>query len=129
MPLFDWTTKYSVGNISVDKEHQKLVRLINDLYDAMKEARGREVVGRILLETITYTEEHFRNEEMLMEKAGYPELQKHKIEHKKLTEQVNAFYKSYKENNTSVTIELLQFLKNWLMTHIEVVDMKYKGVI
>lgn len=129
MPLINWNMKYSVGNNLIDSQHQKLVSLINELHDAMKEARGKEVVGKILSETINYTYEHFRDEEKLMENAKFPGLPLHKIEHKKLTDQVTAFYESYKNQNALVTIELMQFLKGWLINHIEGMDMKYKGSV
>ena len=48
MALIEWNDEYSVKVKEIDQQHMKLVNLINELHLAMKEARGREVVGKIL---------------------------------------------------------------------------------
>lgn len=129
MPLINWSTKYSVGNPSLDTQHQKLVSVINEFHDAMKAGKGKDILGKILSDLINYTEGHFRYEEKLMEDAKFPGLFAQKTEHNKLTEQVLQFSEAFRNNNTTVSIELMQFLKAWLVNHIEGMDMKYKGVI
>jgi len=40
MALFDWNDQLSVGVAEIDKQHQELVKLINDLHEAMREGAG-----------------------------------------------------------------------------------------
>ncbi|MDZ7764928.1 MAG: hypothetical protein U5K00_10925 [Melioribacteraceae bacterium] len=35
MAYIDWSEDLSVGNLSIDFEHKRLVQIINELYDAM----------------------------------------------------------------------------------------------
>ena len=63
MALIEWNDEYSVKVKEIDQQHMKLVNLINELHLAMKEARGREVVGKILTDLISYTKFHFSTEE------------------------------------------------------------------
>ena len=60
-----------------------------------------------------------------MEDIGYPELEGHRAEHKKLAAQVQIFQRQYDEGRHAAVDELLKFLKNWLIDHIILADTKY----
>jgi len=126
MPLVVWTDKLSVGVASIDKQHQKLVGLLNDFYDAVQLGRGKEALGGLLGELIDYTKVHFATEERLFAKTGYPDAAAHKKAHDELTQQVLEIQEKY---NTGVTLtlslETLTFLKNWLVNHIQATDKRY----
>ena len=63
MPLFVWNDSYSVKVAELDNQHKKLIGLINQLYDAMKEGKGKDVLEVIFTELIEYTKNHFSAEE------------------------------------------------------------------
>ncbi len=48
MPLIQWNESFSVNVVEIDKQHQKLVGMINDLYDAMHQGKGNDVLGKII---------------------------------------------------------------------------------
>lgn len=125
MELISWKENYSVNNSVIDLQHKRLISYINQLHDAMRQAKGKEVLQKTLNDLIFYTKEHFRSEEGLMEKAGYPQLEQHKIEHKKLTDQVIELQKKYASGKTNLSIDVMIFLKNWLTLHILETDQKY----
>ena len=129
MELIKWSEKYSVNNFLLDSQHKKLVSVINELHTAMKVAKGKEILSTIFDELILYTKEHFRTEEQIMLKFNYPEFKEHKAEHEKLTEQVIKLQKEYKEGSSLITMDTMNFLKNWLIEHIEGTDKKYKDKI
>jgi hemerythrin len=129
MELIKWSEKYSVNNFLLDSQHKKLIAIINELHTAMKVARGNEIMQTIYDELIWYTKEHFRTEEQIMLKFNYPAFNEHKGEHDKLTEQVLKLQKDYKEGKALITMETMNFLKNWLINHIEGTDKKYKDKI
>ena len=70
MPLIAWDQGFSVGVGSIDEQHKKLIGLLNDLHDAMRFGKGRDVLGKVLAELIDYTAYHFRTEEGLFAKYG-----------------------------------------------------------
>jgi hemerythrin len=126
MALMEWTERMSVGVTQFDNEHKRLVALINELFDAVQAGRGREALGKILDELIEYTKSHFTNEEHLMAKNGYPNLDTHKKEHEALTKQVLDVQRKYHAGATAMlSMEVMTFLKNWLVKHIQGTDKQY----
>jgi hemerythrin-like metal-binding protein len=126
MPFFEWTESMSVGVKELDDHHKKLVGLVNTLFDAMKEGQGRNVVGKILEELIQYTQYHFSAEETLMKEHGYPGYAIQQAEHQKFVEEVTTVYRKYQAGDIFVSVDTLNFLKDWLMKHILQIDMEYK---
>jgi hemerythrin-like metal-binding protein len=92
----------------------------------MKEGKAKNILEFILDDLISYTKEHFRTEERMMLNANFPGLKEHCKEHEKLTEKVIDFQKSFIEGKALITMDLMNFLKNWLINHIEGTDKKYK---
>ncbi|HPN37270.1 MAG TPA: bacteriohemerythrin [Melioribacteraceae bacterium] len=125
MALINWGPKYSVGISTIDAQHQKLVNIINDLNDAMRNGKSKEVLNVTLTSLIDYTKIHFKYEEDLFNKYSYPEKLSHKMIHDKLTKQVLDFYDKYQKGNATVSIELMSFLSDWLLKHINGEDKKY----
>jgi len=69
MALLNWSKEYSVEVQSIDKQHQKLFDMLNDLHDAMKSGRGVQVGPAILKGLVKYAGEHFADEEKMMVRA------------------------------------------------------------
>ncbi len=128
MALFTWKDEYSTGVTQFDNEHKRLIALINELHTAMMESRSQDVVQSVLKRLVQYTEIHFKHEEDIFARTGYPDAAQHKIQHKKLVEQVLAF-NTGREQNAQLSIGVLKFLKQWLVEHIEKNDKAYGGFL
>jgi len=128
-PLLRWSDSLSVGIDSIDSQHKILVDLINELHKKMKSGATREAVGGALGKLIDYTGSHFQYEEKLFVKYGYAEQANHKIVHKKLVSQVVEFQAQFKNGGKDVSIELMEFLKDWLLNHIKKTDMQYSSFL
>lgn len=125
MPLFNWSDKYSVGVFMYDTQHKRLVELINELHDAMRASKARDVLGDILKGLLDYTKMHFVDEERQMATFNYPGLTAHRIEHEKLVAKVVELKAKFDGGDNTITIEVMNFLKDWLINHILVTDKKY----
>ena len=125
MPLIKWRPSLSVNVSEVDKQHQKLINLINDLSDAMKAGQGSEVVEKILKELHDYTVVHFSFEENYFDKFGYSDTENHKRAHAHFVKKIKDFHDEFKEGKVSLSIELMDFLSDWLRNHIMGTDKKY----
>ena len=125
----NWKDEYSVGVPEMDKQHQKLITLLNQLDEAMGKGKGKDVIGNILAELVRYTQTHFANEEFLLLSHNYPELSSHKLEHIKLTKQVLEFKLDFDAGKVTLTIPVMNFLENWLVNHIQVRDKLYGKMI
>ena len=125
MALMDWEDKYSVKVLEMDNQHKKIMDMINKLHDAQEQGHGPEVVGATINELVSYTVNHFKDEEALMERENFPELAKHKIIHQQLVKQVGDLSEEFKSKGVEVLPKLMAFLKTWLTGHILGIDMKY----
>ena len=129
MPRLEWNPSLSVNVAEIDQQHQKLVGMINALYDAMLERKVAEVLEKILAGLIAYVGIHFATEERLFAQVGYPDAVGHKLEHERLTKKVVDFKKRYDSKQIGLTVELSAFLGEWLTTHIAGTDKKYSGYL
>ena len=129
MSVFSWKEEYSVGIAEIDTQHKKLVAMVNDIYQAMGEGKGRKVLGDILQRLIAYTQEHFRTEEALMDKYDFSEAASHKVTHAKMTQKVLELQKQFEESEVKHSIEVAKFLQDWLNRHILETDMKYSSYL
>ena len=125
MSLFKWTDDLSVNIKEIDRQHKMLVDNINELWRAMKDGEAREVIGGILKGLVDYTKVHFTYEEDLMEKHGYPGLAHQKKTHQIFVQKVSDFEEKNKQGKFMLSIEVMNYLKEWLQKHILVTDKKY----
>ena len=78
MSLLEWTGNMSVGDDVMDHQHKRLIRLINELGDAMEESHGTDVIAHILKELKNYALIHFHSEERFFDTLPYKESICHK---------------------------------------------------
>ena len=126
--LINWNKSYSVGVSQMDKEHQRLIDIINNLYAAMRAGRSKDAIGTILDELIDYTKTHFAHEERLMQESNYAGYDEQKRCHESLIAQVVEIQNKYRAG-TALGQEVMSFLKNWLINHIQGLDKKYGPVM
>lgn len=125
MPIMKWSEELSVGIGEIDNQHKRLIELINSLHDAMLAKQGKQAISGILDELAAYTVYHFQNEEKYMEKFGYPGYQVHKHEHEGFVLKVGSFQKDYNDGKLGLSIEIMNFLRDWVSNHIKGTDKKY----
>lgn len=125
MSYIDWSATYSVGIDSIDQQHKKMIDIINELYDAMKQGKGQQMLNRTFAELAAYTQSHFKYEEDGFEKYGYLRSMSHKKEHTELLKQVFLYAEQYQNGKIMISMEVMDFLKSWLLNHILGVDKGY----
>jgi hemerythrin len=125
MELFAWSEKYSVNIKEMDDQHRKLIGMVNALNNAMKIGKGKEVLEKTLKDLIEYTATHFAAEERLMKAHRYPGYEEHKAKHDKMTQKVIEIYNQYQEGRIALTIQVMNFLENWVDKHILGTDKQY----
>jgi hemerythrin len=125
MALITWTQDLSVQVAQFDSQHKELVGLVNDLHDAMASGKGNTVLGKTLAKLIDYTKTHFAAEEKLMQQHSYPGYLSHKMEHDTLTKKALEIKSKFDSGSMIISVELMNFLKDWLTKHILGVDKKY----
>ncbi len=123
MAAINWDESYSVGVGVLDSQHKELIRLINAL-------ENHQAVGQVLDRLAIYVREHFYAEERLMEIAGYPGLADHCVEHQNFKDWLAGARSDFERGSLSaadVASGTREYLTDWLLSHIKIVDKAYMG--
>ena len=123
--LMTWTDELSVGIALIDEQHKVLLGLINELHSAMRARKSDAALSSIVARLKEYTVKHFGQEEEFFDRHGYPNTASHKAMHAKLVQQVLDFESDLKNGRAKVTLDIMRFLKDWLMSHIMGADKNY----
>ena len=124
MALITWEADLDCGTKSIDDQHRELVNMVNELHDGMKSGQGSAILGDILVRLASYTVSHFAHEEDIMAKRAMPGVTAHKLEHAKLLASVSSFVSAFKAGKAPLTMEIINFLRKWLIDHIRGMDLK-----
>jgi hemerythrin len=128
MALIEWNSGLSVNVGEIDRDHKELVRMINDLNQAMKDRKGKEVLGGIVSSLAAYATTHFAREEKYFDKFTYPARAGHKKEHDDFVHKVSGFQKGFEDGQIALSVEVMRFLSDWLTGHIMGSDKKYSAL-
>jgi len=120
--MYEMKEEFRTGIDSIDKEHEKLFEIANRAYETLMDdliPDKYDYIVEILGELKEYAATHFQHEEAYMESIQYKRLFTQKIEHAAFIEKV-AEYELDKvdENQKEAIFELLDFLNDWLVSHI-----------
>jgi hemerythrin len=135
MAFFTWDESYSVGVKAMDEQHKRLFDILNEYYEAAIQRKTKEVTGRILAGLLEYTRTHFGAEEKMMSTHGYAGLEDQKAQHAQFVNTVQDYQKRLDEGKMLLSVEVTNFLKDWLVKHIQSKDRLYgpplnaKGVL
>lgn len=119
-----WTDDLNCNVTKIDEQHRELFRQFNELGEAIWDGKGKESVGSLLSFLADYTVKHFRDEETLMVSHRYPGYATHKKAHDDFVAEVDAFIKSYQNQDYSsaLVISVLNKLGDWTRNHIRQMD-------
>ena len=123
--LIQWSDQFSVNIQEIDEQHKVLVDLLNQLHHAIREHHGRATSREILNRLAEYTRTHFLLEESLMRLTHYPGFDIHKKQHQELMQQVDTLQQKVDKEKVAISFELLHFLRNWLIQHINDSDKRF----
>lgn len=127
MAYLAWTSNLDTGIEVIDGQHRRIVEYINQLDDA-RISRNRDVIGRVIDDTVDYTLSHFGFEEALIEDAGYQFARPHRRVHELFVKRVNE-YKQRFDNGENIADELHSLLSRWLFNHILNDDAAYVAAV
>jgi len=124
-----WSSKLSCGVKLIDDQHKGLVNLVNEMFNHINgnEVQERNYFNRVIQEAVKYVRVHFATEEKIMiatKFAGYAE---HKKEHDSFVLAVLNNVKDYEAGKRLTLVSFTRFLKEWILSHIAVMDKQYFG--
>lgn len=125
MPL-NWTPDLAVGHHHIDRQHQELIRRFNDLLEACRAGQGKTRVEELLGFLDAYVLDHFKAEEQLMERFGYPGREEHAAQHRYYCAKLQELKATLAEAgaNALVVVSTNKTLLDWILRHIKQVDVQ-----
>ena len=125
MELIAWDPSFSVNVEFIDKQHQMLVQIINDLHKAMLDGNEKDTIAKLIDKLFTYAAMHFAREEHYFDIFEYPEADIHKQQHKDFERKVSAFEADLEAGQQILSEDVMKFLSDWLVEHIKGSDKKF----
>jgi hemerythrin-like metal-binding protein/PAS domain S-box-containing protein len=129
--IFVWNAKYQVGIAQVDRQHKKLVALINALGNKLAVQADPAASMEVFDDLASYASYHFRTEENLMHECQVDDEfeASHKASHASFVAEVAKARNSAQADPLQVLTKTLGFLSRWLIFHILGTDMRMANEI
>ncbi len=118
MAYITWVPDYDLGIDCIDRQHRRLLEIVNRLNDAVEQRCPRGVIQSIVCDLTTYTEIHFSDEEDLMQRLGFPDWDKHRAEHTVLSAELRKLESALAGGQLRISGDVMEFLKSWHLDHI-----------
>ncbi|MGZ5049581.1 MAG: bacteriohemerythrin [Methylobacter sp.] len=128
--VFPWNENFNTGLPEIDEQHQKLVRLLNQLASDLAFQAEQPTLDAIFTELADYTVYHFQHEEALW-RQYFPENSlstNHKREHDNFITTMLILKAKQYHSVQGMIEEVLSFLVHWLVSHILEND-KYMAMV
>ena len=125
--LISWLPAFSVGVKLIDDQHKELLTLVNDMFNHVIGNQEAEQVyfREIIQKAVQYIKVHFSTEEKIMIHTNFPGYAEHKKAHDSFVLTVVEKVKDFEAGKKFALLEFTQFLKEWILTHIAIMDKGY----
>ncbi len=98
---------------------------MNSLYQAIHDEAAGSLIQQRLDSLVQLAKQHLSDEEKLMQQAGYRDLSAHNLVHQKLLADLDKLLQRFRAKEADIEMEVVFFLKNWLVGHIFSIDKRY----
>ena len=123
-PLISWDDEFSVGIEAIDRQHTRMLSLINQIDEVIQQGGTYEMFAPVLDDLIDYTIQHFAHEEKLLEENHCPDIDGHKKSHVRLRGELLNWQEKVADAGPEEMSEHMFFLRIWFPGHILNVDKK-----
>ena len=124
MDSFVWKKEFEIGITTIDEQHKELFGAANRFLEAFAKGNTTDT-EKLLLELKRYILNHFNYEEKYMKLYGYKEFHEHQTQHYQFTKDILDIEIKFRNNEKGITLEILHFIKKWIIDHISLSDRKY----
>lgn len=121
-----WNDNFSVNNPTMDADHQKMTELIGHLHELVTLQQNQSLISLLLNELVQHAKSHFCREEQFLGEIDSGDLEIQSIQHELYLEKVRECRAYIERGEYSKVRQIIPFLNNWFLYHVETVDMKYK---
>lgn len=126
-----WKAEYAIGIELIDKQHEHLFEIGNDIYNLLNDKFSTDKYDRIIQvinDLKEYTKYHFRCEEDYMLQINYKKYFSQKIEHDDFIDKIsNLSIANIDEDPDKHINDILTFIFEWVLEHILNKDKQIKA--
>ena len=120
-----WRKLYSCGIDKIDTEHQQLFSIANRILAFLSSDGGTVGMEPLVDELLTHVAIHFKHEEQLLEVRGFPELEAHRLSHRKLLAQALGLAEQFRHQRVTAGALLGFVIHDVVARHMIREDRKY----
>lgn len=118
----EWSSSLAIGNPAIDRQHENLFKVAAEMVGDRDQVRAM----RTLAALSEYVIVHFRDEEKMLEEAGYPDLAEHTKLHQAFRSRLAGLYANAAGMRLDdIAAEVRKLVNDWLANHIMVADREY----
>lgn len=121
----EWEKKYSVDVEEIDIHQKKMFELFNLLIDMKTSKTDIKDCINVITEINDYSKLYFSTEEKYLKKKGYPDFNSHAKAHRQFAKISISLRREISENEDSLTLDVIEEMRNWLINHILTRDTLY----
>ncbi len=125
MAFINWNDSLDLGIDEIDAQHRELVALVNALHEAAGNSATPGELKDLVSRVAGDIARHFETEERIFRVYGYPEAERHAAIHRSLIAQIGDLKARMSDGNLTVTETVLEFLRDWFLTHTTGSDLVY----
>ncbi len=123
--MIKWNDEHYVNKSIIDEDRKKIIDIINMANVASQHNNNIKGIKNVLEEMTIYAFRHFSTEENYMIEFNYPDYQNHKKEHFDFSIRTIVYLNRVINGDDQTTNEVLEYLQNWLVCHVQETDKKY----
>lgn len=121
----EWKNIYKIGEENIDKQHKELFNIANEALSCRSTDNKKQVIKETLVKLYKYVQIHFQDEEAIMEKIKFKDIDEHKASHEKIIENLTNLVKnSNKLSINELESVLSDFIYQGIIEHILKDDMQ-----
>lgn len=121
----EWEKKYSVDTEEIDMHQKRMFELFNQLIEMKKSKTDIKDCITMITEINEYSKLYFSTEERHLKKKGYPDFNTHAKAHRQFAKLSITVRREISENEESLTFDVIEEMRNWLINHILTLDTLY----
>ena len=125
LSLFNWRDEYSVSVEAIDGQNKKLFVMGVSVLNAIRSGAGLAIVRNAMEQLIENAESFFRDEETLLIKYDYPEIEMHRKKHKLIIAGIVDLRQDLIRTGSCGQIDFEGNFEEWLIDHVFSEDRKY----
>lgn len=116
--------EFTTGILFMDSGTKKFISELNKLTDAMKNGEGRQYVVFTLDFLSNYSEKHLFDEEKVMIKYRFHEVESHSVQHDEFRNELSKIFEEYSKKGADHSFPLMvqRTMAGWLSRHISKTD-------